>query len=249
MTLDDLKAKIDTFSPPKVQILTNVVNSLANPPEVAIRQPGTWLTSSNNWLEYFGLALSIHHGATTEPLRHTSFETAFRNACKSAGWEVDDPGSPTRRYVDVEVDLGSGTTRRLSLKSTAAKKLSESSAHISKLAEAAWIQDVRTAKDRQSRLIDLLRNYRAAVDAILMLRAFKNEGTALRYQLIEIPTRLFESVEFEPLASFQRDAPAIECVVEGRLAAVVAIDRSDSKLTVRRIQLASCTVHAEWFKA
>ncbi len=51
------------------------------------------------------------------------------------------------------------------------------SAHISKLTEAAWIQDVRSARARRQRLLELFRDYRAAVDAIVMLRAFCEPDT------------------------------------------------------------------------
>ncbi|MDE0680736.1 MAG: hypothetical protein OXI11_11090 [Gammaproteobacteria bacterium] len=37
--------------------------------------------------------------------------------------------------------------------------------------------------------------------------------------------------------------------VGDQVAAVVAIDRSDAKITVRRIELSACTVHAEWDRA
>ena len=60
------------------------------------------------------------------------------------------------------------------------------------------------------------------------------------------PTALFASVQEAPLTVFQRDAPSIHCEVDGKLAAVIAIDRSDAKITVKRIQLSACTVHAEW---
>lgn len=33
------------------------------------------------------------------------------------------------------------------------------------------------------------------------------------------------------------------------VAAVVAIDRSDAKITVRRVKLSACIVHAEWDRA
>ena len=32
------------------------------------------------------------------------------------------------------------------------------------------------------------------------------------------------------------------------MAAVVAIDRSDAKVTVQRVQLSACTVHGEWIE-
>ena len=85
MTLDELKATLETFSPRQLEFVATVVDSLSNPPQADIRQRCTWLTGSANWMEYFGLALSVHHGATTEPLGLTAFETVFRNACRAAG--------------------------------------------------------------------------------------------------------------------------------------------------------------------
>ena len=48
-------------------------------------------------------------------------------------------------------------------------------------------------------------------------------------------------------ASEAADGPVIDCDYQGLpSAAQVSIDRSDAKITIRRIQLAACTVHAEW---
>lgn len=249
MTLDELKAALETFSPRQLEFVATVVDSLSNPPQADIRQRCTWLTGSANWMEYFGLALSVHHGATTEPLGRTAFETVFRNACRAAGWDVDPPGSATRRFVDVEVLCGNDPARRLSLKSTAAQRLSERTAHISKLTEAAWVQDTRMARDRRASMQELFRNYRKSVDAIVMLRAFRKEGVPIRYQLLEIPTSLFASVEEASLEVFQRDAPVIECIIDGQPVATVATDRSDAKITIRNIRLSACIEHAEWTRS
>ena len=249
MTLEQLKVKLDQLSPAKVQFVANVVDSLSNPPRASIRKQGTWLTGSPDWIEYFGLALSVHHGTTTEPLGLTAFETVFRNACKSVNWVLDPPGSTTRRFVDLAVQAGNAPKRRLSLKSTSAKNLSETRAHISKLTEAAWIQDERTPRNRHRRTLELFRNYRQAVNAIIMLRAFRGEeGAPDRYQLIEIPTVLFDPIQQAPVEEFQRDAPVIECRVGDQIIARVAIDRSDAKITVRSILLSACVVHAEWIR-
>ena len=215
MTLQELKAKLDGFSPAKIRFIANVVDSLANPPRADIRQRGTWITASPDWIEYFSLALSVHHGATSEPLGLTAFETVFRNACNSVHWTLAPPGVATQRFVDLEVTAGTDPTRRLSLKSTAAQKISETSAHISKLTEAAWIQDMRTSKDRRRRMRNLFRDYRQAVDSIIMLRAFREDGVPTRYQLIEIPTTLFASIEKAPLEAFQRDAPSYRVSLVG----------------------------------
>ena len=248
MTLDELKARLDTFSPVQVEFVVRVMDSLANPPNADIRERGTWLTGSREWIEYFGLALSVHHSASTEPLGLTAFETVFRNACDHLGWSVDPPGSRTRRFVDLTVRPNGNAERRLSLKSTAAKGLSKKMLHISKLTEAAWVQDVRTAKDRRNRTQELFRQYQSAVTHIVMLRAFRDAQNEVPscYQLVEIPASIFDSVQKAPLEVFARDAPLIECQVGGNIVAVVAIDRSDAKVTVRRVQLSACIVHAEW---
>ena len=248
MTLDELKAVLDTFSPVKVSFVARVMDSLSNPPSADIRSRGTWLTSEPDWIEYFGLALSVHHGATTEPLGLTAFEAVFRNACEHVHWPMDPPGSRTRRFVDLTVRHPSGRDRRLSLKSTAARNLSRTALHISKLTEAAWIQDARTARDRRERTLALFRQYQDAVTEIIMLRAFREESSQVpqKYQLVEIPVSVFDPVKRAPLAVFERDAPVIECSVGDQLQAVVAIDRSDAKVTIRRVQLSACTVHAEW---
>ena len=248
MTLDELKATLDTFSPVKIEFVARVMGSLANPPNSTIKQRGTWLTGSPEWIEYFGLALSVHHSATAEPLGLTAFEAVFRNACDHLGWPTDPPGSRTRRFVDLTVRPAREPERRLSLKSTAAKRLSNTSLHISKLTEAAWVQDARTARVRRSRTQALFRQYQSAVTHIVMLRAFRESQDEVpsRYQLVEIPAGIFDSVQSAPLSVFERDAPLIECESGGNKVAVVAIDRSDAKITVRRVQLSACTVHAEW---
>ena len=121
MTLDELKATLDTFSPVKIEFVAKVMESLANPPSASIRSKGTWLTGEPDWIEYFGLALSVHHGATTEPLGLSSFETVFRNACEHLRWSIDPPGSQTQRFVDMVVRPESGNLRRLSLNLDCAK--------------------------------------------------------------------------------------------------------------------------------
>jgi len=248
VTLDELKATLDSFSPVQIEFAAKVIGSLTNPPRPDIRRHGIWLTEDKEWIEYFGLALSLHHSATTDPLGLTAFEAVFRNACDHLGWPVDPPGSRIRRFVDLTVRPGRGPERRLSLKSTAAKRLSKTALHISKLTEATWIQDARTERDRQNRIQELFRQYQSPVTHIIMLRASRedNEHVPRLYQIVEIPADIFNSIQRASLTVFERDAPLIECEVGGHTVAAVAIDRSDAKVTVRRVQLSTCTIHAEW---
>ena len=245
---EDLKTRIDGLSETAVRFVARMVDSLSSPPSVTTREPVTWISGTPNWIEYFGLALSVHHGATIDALGLTSFETAFANACQSVGWNVEWAESTTHRFSDLTVTDNNGISRKLSLKSTAAQRLSERTVHISKLTEAAWIQDVRSARQRQTRTLDLFKQYRDAVDAIVMLRAFRQAGNIPdRYQLLEIPSGIFQSLQDSPLADFDSDGPRIYCSFRGHEhAARVSLDRSDAKITVSGITLDVCSVHAEW---
>ena len=46
MTLDELKATLDTFTPIKIEFVARFMESLANPPNANIKERGTWLTGS-----------------------------------------------------------------------------------------------------------------------------------------------------------------------------------------------------------
>lgn len=250
MTDDDtseLKAQIDALSPMGVRFVARLVDALATP--ATATAGNTWLTSNPEWIEYFGLVLTAHHGATNEPLGLTSYEVGFRSACEAVGWELSPPGAMTERFVDVTVTTPDKTTRKLSLKSTAAQRLSAKSISISKLTEAAWIQDQRSARTRRDATLKLFRDYRQAVDSILMLRAFRADRAAVptRYELVEIPADIFGSLEKTNVTDFAADGPTVNVAYNGvDAAARVLLDRSDAKITIKSIQLSVCTVHAEW---
>ena len=245
---EDLKAKIDGLSETAATFVARIVDSLSSPPSATTREPKTWISGRPEWVEYFGLALSVHHGTTIDPLGLTGFEATFSNACESVGWNVERVESTTHRFSDLTVADNEGGSRRLSLKSTAAQRLSEKTVHISKLTEAAWIQDVRSSRQRRSRTLELFQEYRNAVDAIVMLRAFRQRNKIPeRYQLVEIPSTIFQSLQDSTMSEFDSDAPVISCSFRGHQdVARVALDRSDAKITVRRISLDVCSVHAEW---
>lgn len=247
VSLANLKARIESLSPMGVRFVARLIDSLSSPPQADVTT--TWLTTNAEWVEYFGLTISAHHGTTVEPLGLTGFEVAFRNACEAVGWTVDAPGSATQRFVDTTVHAGSATQRKLSLKSTAARRLSVTTVHISKLTEAAWIQDVRSGRARRERTLELFQQYREAVDSVVMLRAFRSEPQSVpeKYQLLEIPTEIFASLEDAPLSAFAADGPTIDCAYRDEpIAARVSLDRSDAKVTVKQIKLSVCTLHAEW---
>ncbi len=246
MTLAELKDRLDTLSPTGIRFVARMVESLSVPPQAKVNKQKTWLPV--DWIEYFGLAISVHHATTTQPLEQRGFETVFRNACESVGWATECPVSGIQRFLDLNVKHGSSSRLKLSLKSTSAQRLSRTTVHISKLTEAAWIQDMRTAKQRRERTLALFQEYMNAVDSIMMLRAFhRGQGAPSEYQLVEIPTEIFQSLQNAPLSSFNADGPTIDCSYGGHdVAARVSLDRSDAKITVKQINLDVCTVHVEW---
>ena len=243
-----LKSRIDELSPTAIRFVARMVDSVTSPPTVHTGESQTWLSGAPEWIEYFGLALSVHHGTTVEPLGLTGFETVFRNACESVNWATTKSGSATQRFVDLTVDDGVSVERRISLKSTAARRLSQTTVHISKLTEAAWIQDVRSVRDRRERTLQLFQEYTTAVDAIVMLRAFREPNIVPhRYQLLEIPSSIFHSLQSAPLNAFASDGPTIDCSLGNYpVAARVSLDRSDAKITVKQVLSSACTIHAEW---
>ncbi|MCY4623923.1 MAG: hypothetical protein OXC99_02835 [Chloroflexi bacterium] len=245
---EDLKARIDGLSETAVRFVSRMVDSLSSPPSLITKGPATWISSTPDWIEYFGLALSVHHGTTVDALGLTGFETAFANACESVAWSVEAVESSTHRFSDLTVTNSEGISRKLSLKSTAAQRISEEFVLISKLTEAAWIQDVRSARQRRERTLELFKEFRNAVDAIVMLRAFRQPGkTPDRYQLLEIPSEIFRSLEDSSLSDFDSDGPRINCSFAGQeRAARVSLDRSDAKVTVSGIRVDVCSIHAEW---
>ena len=143
-----LKAKIDGLSDTATRFVTRMVASLSSPPTSTIKETNAWISGSSDWVEYFGLALSVHHGTTIDALGLNGYETVFANACESVGWKVERAESMTQRFSDLTVTDIVNESRKLSLKSTAALKISKRCAHISKLTEAAWIQDTRSARVR-----------------------------------------------------------------------------------------------------
>ena len=98
---EDLKAKIDSLSETAATFVARIVDSLSSPPSATTREPKTWISGRPEWIEYFGLALSVHHGTTIDPLGLTGFEATFSNACESVGWNVERVESTTHRFSDL----------------------------------------------------------------------------------------------------------------------------------------------------
>lgn len=193
---------------------------------------------SAEFAKEFRATLLIHHYFLKAPLAMTSFEAAFVRAARAAGHTVN-PAPDGQRFWDVDVD-----GKRISLKSTAAANLRVGLLHISKLCEAAWIQDMRSAALREEATKRLFAEYTGAVDSIIQLRLFKNRAF---YELVEIPTDILAQVADVPRAEFAPDGPTIGIPVgKNPPDFTLKLDRSDAKVTLANINKNVCTVLGTW---
>jgi Type II site-specific deoxyribonuclease len=186
----------------------------------------------------FRASLMVHHYYLQATLGTDFFESAFAKAARAGGHNVV-PASDGGRFWDVEIDK-----RKISLKSSAAAAMSRQKLHISKLCEAAWIQDMRSAAQREARTKELFGDYTHLVDSIIQLRYFKKTFT---YELVEIPCSLLSQILDVPRMHFSADGPRIGIPVgKDPPDFTLNLDRSDAKVTLTNINKGVCKVIGEW---
>lgn len=197
---------------------------------------GSFLGKS--FAQEFRTTLLIHHYFLKSALSTNLFETEFIRAARAAGHRVIQAPDGFR-FWDVEVN-----GRRFSLKSTAPAKLKMDSLHISKLCEAAWIQDMRGAAQREDATKRLFADYASKVDSIIQFRLFKTQAL---YEMVEIPVSILKQVADVPRSEFAPDGPSIGIPV-GKAPPdfTLKLDRSDAKITLANINKQVCSVLGTW---
>lgn len=211
----------------------------------ALRIPCRVARNESSWFatpafeEEFRSKLLTHHSFIGSPLFQESFESALVTSCNMSGLEVEC-ATGGQRFWDASIN-----GRHISLKSTKARNLRREVLHISKLTEAAWIQDCRTARRRREETLELFDEYCSQVQAILQLRYFAGGNM---YELVEIPVGLFAQVSEVSQHLFAADGPAIN-IPAGKDPPdfTLRLDRSDAKITIANINKQLCTVHCTWF--
>ena len=194
--------------------------------------------NSEDFETEFRSKLLVHHCFMGSPLFQDSFDSAIMTACARAGHQVT-PAPPGQRFWDAMID-----GRRISLKSSKAKSLRDGTLHISKLTEAAWIQDCRTATKRRQLTHRLFQEYCSEVDAIVQLRYFQSLHL---YELVEIPVSIFSQILDVGVAHFSSDGPTINIPIGKNPADfTLKLDRSDAKITIANINKELCIVHGTW---
>ena len=216
--------------------VSELLSALRTPLDAVIAPTSAIMTE--RFVDEFQSRLLAQHVFLGNPLYQDSFDRAFIAAAEIAGFAVSE-APKGQRFWDVSLD-----GKKISLKSTKARSLSRNSLHFSKLTEAAWIQDCRTAKHRHERTLGLFANYCDEVDEIVQLRYFETEAT---YELVGIPVALFRQILDLPISEFQADGPSIKIPV-GKTPPdfTLKLDRSDAKITIANILTVNCTIHGRW---
>lgn len=239
---DALHRKVDRLTDQGVEVVSRVADAILTPVNAELL-PGSWLTTPT-WSDAFLARLRAHHALSREPLSTTQFEAAFEDACEASGWTVAPARSATQRFFDTVITSPAGTSKAISLKASSAAGLRREWVHISKLTEAAWIQDTRRQSDRRDKLVELFQDYRAATDCIVMLRGFVAVG-GVDYELLEIPTSLFSLVDNLDVATAQLSTIGLPTGVKPPHFKI-RVDRSDAKITLTGIHMDVCRVHGRW---
>jgi hypothetical protein len=190
------------------------------------------------FIEEFRSTLLISHYFLKAPLSTHTFESAFVRAARASGAHVM-PAPDGCRFWDVEID-----GKKISLKSSSAGNLRKDFLHISKLCEAAWIQDMRSPALREDRTKSLFEEYTASVESIIQLRFFKK---LFFYELVELPTSLLRQVGDVPRSFFAPDGPTIGIPVgKSPPDFTLKLDRSDAKITLANINKNVCHLLGSW---
>jgi hypothetical protein len=239
---EHIHGQVDRLAGADLDVLSDFLDAITTAIEIQPGAPG-WLT--RGWFDAFTARLRAHHALSIDPLSTKQFEDAFNASCRRQGWPTDPAESATHRFFDTAVVGPDSVPRTISLKASSAKDMRADAVHISKLTEAAWIQDERTQAGRRSRLVELFEQYRKATTSIIILRGFREPNGGVLYELVEIPTELFAAVD--QLSVAQAQAATIPVPPEKPSPDFkIRIDRSDSKITLSGIRLVVCTVHARW---
>lgn len=235
---EELEALLSRLNEAEVARLIEIGNSMIAPIEERVAADGDLLRPE--FVAEFRSRLQIHHATQDSPLDRLGFENAFLAASRAAGLEAVEAPSRTTRFYDVTI-----AGERFALKTEGAKDMKADRLHISKLSEAAWIQDMRSARLRYEKAMEFVDAFLAVVDRMFVLRYYRASAIP-HYELVEIPITHFERIKMTSVSDFDSDAPRIKIADGSGDIMEFHIDRSDSKITIGKIEKSQCIVRAEW---
>jgi hypothetical protein len=231
-----LSETIDTLNESEQRKVMELISALKTPISETINYDYEFF--NNRSIADFKSSLMAQHLFLRSPLFMETFEAAFLSAMQAGGYDCNKAPDGAR-FWDIEVE-----GKKISLKSTKAQGLKKEKLDISKLTEAAWIQDCRTAAKREELTKHLFLEYVSTVDSILQLRYFKKQNY---YELVEIPVVLFAHIQNVSRSYFDSDGPTISIPMGVNPPYMkIKLDRSDAKITIAQILNDHCTVLGLW---
>jgi len=235
---DEIRRLLPELEEAQIEKLLDIARMMAAPIEEEINSSSGLLRP--RFVKEFRARLQAHHATHTTPMDRLGFENAFLSASRHAGLEAKEAPSRTTRFYDVEIN-----EEKVALKTEGAKSMKADRLHISKLSEAAWIQDMRSGRNRWERTMRLFKEFIDAVDRIFVLRYYRSSPIP-RYELVEIPVTHFDRILELNSTEFDSDAPRIKISDTSGYLMELCLDRSDSKITIAKIEKPRCIVHGEW---
>ncbi len=131
-------------------------------------------------LQNIGDLLRIHHAMSRRSLSKAPFEYVFEKALQLSGKPARLADSATNPGYDLTIG-----PVRISLKTEAAKNISDSKIHVSK-----WMEMGKGEWDPVNKQLPRFLEHMEGYDRILTLRCLVQTGTEYLYELVEIPKSL-----------------------------------------------------------
>lgn len=238
----ELLTLVTRFSDAQVRQFRNIAVAMTRPLSFT-RGPDSSQLIVGGFEPEFRARLQAHHGTHESGMDRLAFESALFAACQYAGFSVELAPSKTTRFWDMRIN-----GEQASAKTTQAQRLKRDVVEISKLSEAAWIQDVRGAKSRKEHALKLFEEFSAAVQRWYLLRIFETDSE-WEYELLEIPVWMFgEPIQALSVEAFAPDGPRITVKKQttNEELFTLVLDRSDAKISIKKLPKANCVVHGTW---
>lgn len=232
------------LSPVQVEVVRAIIHRFADEQFGALLRDD-FLTKEA--FEYFSMRLAAHHAYSASVLKKENFEHILEEAFSRTGTPAKRANSMTVRGADLTVG---GVT--LSLKTEAARNLSQGYITISKLMEAAWIKQTTCADDVPGFVAQMVMPHFNNYDRIFTLRSYPDPERKgfVRYDLREIPKDVLARVGDLTGADFSAPTrtrtTSADVTINGRRAFRFRLDGSDDKLTINYLDVDFCPLHAWW---
>lgn len=235
---------LQRLSPVQVDVVRAIVHRFAD------EQFGELLRNdflTQEAFEYFSMRLAAHHAYSASVLKKENFEHILEEAFSRTGVPAQRANSMTVRGADLTVG---GVT--LSLKTEAARNLSQSHITISKLMEAAWIKQTTCTDDIPGFVAQMVMPHFGNYDRIFTLRSYpdRERNGFVRYDLREIPkdvlARIGDLTGDDFTTPTKTRTTSADVTVNGRRAFRFRLDGSDDKLTINYLDVDFCPLHAWW---